>query len=60
MATWRAEFERLSAEHGEQMDKWNEGQNYNQALRNSTEAMADFLRRYESTGRPDRDQEMPS
>ena len=60
MATWRQEFERLSAVERENIGKWKGGANNIPALRQSMEAVSEFLRQYEQAGLPDRDQEMPS
>ena len=59
MATWRKKFESLSAIEREEIGKWKGGANNTQVLRQSMEAVSEFLRQYEQAGLPDRDQEMP-
>ena len=59
MATWRKEFESLSAVEREEIGKWKGGANNTQVLRQAMEAVSEFLRQYEQAGVPDRDQEMP-
>jgi len=52
MATWRQEFERLSAVERENIGKWKGGANNIPALRQSMEAVSEFLRQYEQAGLP--------
>ena len=59
MATWREEFTRLSDIHGKTWQKFIHGENNQQAVRNSMDAVAEILRRWEAAGCPDREQEMP-
>ena len=59
MATWREEFESLSAVEREEIGKWKGGANNMSALRQAAEAVSEFTRKYEQAGCPDRDQEMP-
>ncbi len=59
MATWREEFTRLSDIHGETWQKFIHGENNQQAVHNSMDAVAEILRRWEAAGCPNREQEMP-
>ena len=59
MATWREEFTRLSDIHGETWQNFIHGENNQQAVRNSMDAVAEILRRWEAEGCPNREQEMP-
>ena len=60
MATWRQEFERLSAIEREEVGKWKGGANNTQILRQAMEAVSELLRQYEQAGGPDRGQEIPN
>ena len=60
MATWRQEFERLSAAERKNIGKWKGGAKNIPVLRQSIDAVSEFLRQYEQAGEPDRDQEMPN
>ncbi len=60
MATWRQEFESLSAVEREEIGKWKGGANNTSALRQAMEAVSEFLRQYEQADLPDRDKEMPN
>ncbi len=60
MATWRQEFERLSAVEREEIGKWKGGANNTQVLRQAMDAVGELLRQYEQASSPDRDQEMPN
>ena len=60
MATWRQEFERLSAIEREEVGKWKGGANNTQVLRQAMEAVSALLRQYEQAGSPDRGQEIPN
>ena len=55
MASWLEEFEDLSAENGRQLGTYRLGEPNHAAIRASTEALAEFMRRYEEAGFPDRD-----
>jgi hypothetical protein len=60
MATWRQEFERLSAVEREEIGRWKGGANNTQVLRQAMDAVSELLRQYEQASFPDRDQEMPN
>ena len=60
MATWRQEFERLSAVEREKIGRWKGGANNTQVLRQAMDAVGELLRQYEQASFPDRDQEMPN
>ncbi len=58
MATWREEFTRLSDLHGQEWQKFVQGENNQQAVRNSLDGVAEILRRWEAAGYPDREEEI--
>ena len=60
MATWRQEFERLSAVEREESGKWKGGASNIPVLRQARDAVGELLRQYEQADLPDRDQEMPN
>ncbi len=60
MVTWRERFEELSADNGQQIERWKEGAHNHAVLRASMDATIEFLRQYVAVGQPDRDTEMPS
>lgn len=60
MATWREKFSELSAENGKQLDLWKSGQRNHGQVMGTGEAIGNFLRKYQASGEPDRDQEMPA
>ena len=59
MATWRQKFSELSDVEREEIGKWKGGVNNTSALRQSLEAVSEFLHQWEAAGRPPRDEEMP-
>ena len=58
MATWREEFTRLADIHGEAWQEFIHGENKQQAVRNSMDAVAEILRRWEKVGCPDREEQV--
>ena len=58
MPTWRERFGELSAENGRQVEKWTAGDPSQNQLRDSMDAISEFLRQWQAAGEPDRDTEM--
>ena len=59
MPTWREEFARRSDKQGDEWQKFIHGENNQQAVRSSTDDVAQILRCWEAAGCPDREQEIP-
>ncbi len=58
MVMWRDEFARLSDLHREEWQKFIQGENNQQSVRNSMDDAAEIIRRWEAAGCPDRDEEI--
>ncbi len=59
MAAWREKFAELSAEAGQQVERWKAGEKPHAQLQASCNAITFFVTQYEAAGQPERDQEMP-